>query len=325
MRVPKFPRFIRSNSHRLRDRNEGILQGGAGKSYSTISLALAIVNGTPWLGTFKPTRAGRTLNIAAEDSCDDIRRRAHAIAAAEHLDPAAMKRFHVLPIQDRVTSLVAVSGDAYAPSEDTKSLCAELESREPYDLVIVDPYGRIAGVSVDADNAAAAATISALAMIASAARGLVIGVTHTSLRARINAQNGSAEGSTGVRGATGQTDYARGVLRLEKDNDAIWLSLAKANHVAQWERVGLRRGEHGELVALDNYEIAEIAASRSSESKSEKKALAIKKRCDEDDAAARQAMADEPTASYRTLRARIEKARGCGKDRADAAILRCKP
>lgn len=209
------------------------------------------------------------------------------------------------------------------PSEDTKSLCAELAGRESYDLVVVDPYGRIAGVSVDADNAAAAATISAMAMIASASRGLVLGVTHTSLRARINAQNGAAEGATGIRGATGQADYARGVIRLEKDESVIWLSLAKANHVAPWEPVGLHRGEHGELVPLDAVDLAKIAVARSSEGKAAKREADRAKRDELDDDAARQAMESNPGAAFRVLRAIVMKERGCGKDRATDALHRC--
>lgn len=297
--------------------------GGAGKSYSEISLCVAVTSGTSWLNTFKVAAPGRTLIIAAEDSCEDIRRRYHAIAKAQGTPADATERFSILPIHDRVTSLVARVGDAFAPSDDTKSLCDELARLDPYDLVVVDPYGRIAGVSVDADNAAAAATISALAMISSAARGLVHGVTHTSLRARIAAQNGAAEGSTGVRGATGQTDYARGVLRLENDRDVIWLSLAKANHVAPWNPVGLRRGDHGELVPIDAADLAQIAASRSSEGKAAKREADIGKRNELDDAAAREAIADNPGKAFRVLRAIVMKARACGKDRATDALHRC--
>jgi hypothetical protein len=298
--------------------------GGAGKSYATIGLGLAIANGGTWLRTFKTAEPGRVLIIAAEDESDDIRRRAHAIARTEEMSPDSIERFHVLPIHDRVTSLVAKIGDAYAPSDDTKSLCDELAILEPYDLLVIDPYGRIAGVSVDADNAAAAATISALATIASAARGLVLGVTHTSLRARIAAQNGMAEGATGIRGATGQTDFARGVIRLEKDKDAIWLSLAKANHVAQWEPVALKRGDWGELMPLSMLELGMIAESSSKETKAAKKETARRERDQRDDDVARKAIAAHPELTDRQLRAIVEKARACGKDRAASAISRAR-
>lgn len=298
--------------------------GGAGKSFATIDLGLANASGGTWLGTLKVATPGRTLIVAAEDSCEDIQRRFHAIAKAQSTPDSVAERFSVLPLHDRVTSLVAKVGDVYAPSDDTKSLCDELAKLDPYALTVVDPYGRIAGVSVDADNAAAAATISALAMISTASRGLVLGVTHTSLRARIAARNGAPEGSTGIRGATGQTDYARGVIRLEKDNDVIWLSLAKANHVAQWEPIGLRRGEHGELVPLDAFELAEISAARSPDTKRAKREADIAERDRLDDIAAGKAIAENPDASLRTLRAIVCKNRKCGKDRADNAIARCR-
>lgn len=290
--------------------------GGAGKSYATIDLALAVISGGTWLDTFATRAPGRVLILAAEDSTDDIRRRAHAIGAARQIDATCMPRLGILPLVSSVTSLVARVGDVYVASEDTTSLCAQLAVGEPYDLVVVDPYGRIAGVCVDADNAAAAATISALAAIASTARGLVLGVTHTSLRARIAARAGAAEGATGVRGATGQTDYARGVIRIEHEEDAIYLSLAKANHVAPWERVALRRGDHGELVRVDPGDLPrpiDRAAARESERR-ERDRL--------DDVAARTALGEHPGASHRTLRSLVMAARACGKDRADSALER---
>lgn len=299
--------------------------GGAGKSYATIELGLAVASGGKWLRWFSTRRPGRALIVAAEDAIDDIRRRTHAIAAASGRYLAdAIERMHVLPIADRVTSLVTKAGDVYAPSNDTVTLCTELAGRDPYDLVIVDPYGRIAGVSVDADNAAAAATISALAMVSTAARGLVLGVTHTSLRARIAAQQGAPEGATGIRGATGQADFARGVLRLERDESAIWLSLAKANHVAPWEPVGLRRGEHGELIALDAIDIAKIHAEKSPDAKAAKREAAVSERDRLDDEAAREALRGNRTASVRALVALVRRTRSCGGDRAYAAVSRVK-
>lgn len=301
--------------------------GGAGKSYATIGLAMAVARGGAWLSTFRAAR-GRALLLAAEDGTDDIRRRAHAIASAEDDYPLdAIERMHVLSLGDRVTSLVAQRGDVYAASADTESLCAELAARDPYDLVVVDPYGRIAGVSVDADNAAAAATIGALAMLAAAARGLVLGVTHTSGRARLAARNGAPEGATGVRGATGQVDYARGVLRLERDeaSDLLTLSLAKANHVAPWAPVMLRRGERGELIALDADELATVEAERAPRTAADREADKEHKRRERDrldDVAARQALGEHPGLPVRDLTAIVRKARACGGDRAHAAITR---
>lgn len=298
--------------------------GGAGKSYLTIGLCLAVVSGEDWLGSFQVARPGRVLIIAAEDSCEDIRRRVHAIAASSGSTSIAIERFHVLPIHDRVTSLVAKVGDAYAASEDTKSLCAELARGDGYDLVIVDPYGRIAGVSIDADNAAAAATISALAMIATAARGLALGIGHTSLRARVAARSGAPEGTTGIRGATGQGDYARGVLRLEETGGAIWLSVTKANHVAQWESIALKREERGELVPLSAAEVEGLARVNSTDDKQAKKQAAAAERDKLDDASARTALANHPAASVRDLVAIVRGDRHCGSDRAHAAVSRAR-
>ncbi len=291
--------------------------GGAGKSYATIDLAIAVASGGAWLDTFA-ARQGRALIIAAEDSVDDVRRRVHAIGSARQFDSMLIEHLSILPIKDCVTSLVARVDDVYAASADTKTLCAQLANDKPYDLVVIDPYGRIAGVSVDADNAAAAATISALDQIAAAARGLVLGVTHTSLRARLAARDGAAEGATGIRGATGQSDYARGVLRLEQSDGQIWLSLAKANHVAPWEPVALCRGDRGQLVRVAPADLPQR------QDKAAAKEAERRERDRLDDVAAREEIGARPLASFRALRAVVMGKRGCGKDRADAAIERVK-
>lgn len=301
--------------------------GGSGKSYALISLAMTIARGGLWLGAFRAARPGNSLILAAEDSLDDIRRRVHAIASAERDYPSdAIARVHTLELGDRVTSLVAQNKDVFSASPDTLALCAFLAARPAYDAVFVDPYGRIAGVSVDADNAAAAATISALAMIASAARGLVLGVTHTSNRARLAARGGTPEGATGVRGATGQVDYARGVLRLEPDGaDLVSLSLAKANHVAPWAPLALRRGDRGVLCPLTDDERAKVDADRLPRTKAEKTAAKERDTRDrdrQDDVAARQAVGEHPKAGVGELCAIVRGTRGCGQGRAFAAVSR---
>lgn len=301
--------------------------GGTGKSYTTIAQAMAVARGGLWLSTFR-ARLGRALIIGAEDNLDDYRRRVHVLAAAEDDYPTdAIERVHFLSLHERLVSLVATRGEVYATSPDTLSLCSQLEKLDPYDLVVVDPYGRIAGVSVDSDNAAAAATISAMAQIALAARGVVLGVTHTSSRARLAARAGSPEGATGVRGASGQVDYARGVIQLERDDQAklLTLTLTKANHVAPWEPVVLRRGDRGELLAVSADELAEASEQRAPRTRAEKSAARereTRERDRLDDVAARQSVGERPGASVRELVAMVRGKRACGQERAHAAVSR---
>jgi hypothetical protein len=167
-----------------------------------------------------------------------------------------------------------------APTEHVAALCALVQARGPYALVVVDPLARISGASIDGDNVAACALITALESIATAAGGLVLGVHHTSQTAR---RTGLVD-ATAVRGATGLGDSARMVLVLTSEEiehgdagidarlgEIVTVTRAKANHVGRWEPLQARRGDHGVLTGLDSYDRDMLAAAKAGATPSAKR------------------------------------------------------
>jgi|GEM_PF-1034111 len=237
-----------------------VAAGGAGKSFVAVAAAIAVATCTPWLGVMHPTSAGRALIISAEEPADEIRRRVYDIATEHGIQSIPDGAIDIIDIHDAHVPLL--SPDA-RPSEHAHALVDLVRRRGPYALVIVDPLARISGASIDGDNVAACALITALESVASAAGGLVLGVHHTSQTAR----RAGIVDATAIRGATGLGDSARLVLVLTVESvdvadtpqwadlgEIVTITRAKANHVGRWEPIQLRRGDRGVLVPLDRAE-----------------------------------------------------------------------
>jgi RecA-family ATPase len=264
----------------------------------------------------------------------------------------------VLDLHDAVCPLLDADGLA---TDHAAAIVALVRERGPFALVVVDPLARLAGASIDADNGAAGALVSVLEEVATAAGGLVLAVHHTSLNAR---RNGTTD-ATAIRGATGLGDSARLVMLLsvqdldhgDADVDArlgevVTLRLVKRNHVPAWEPVELRRGEHGELLALDASDVERVEQARAAASPSQREATRRSEReatrgahdgaadakrqkreaaegekVAREDAAARAILAERGDQLscrewYAAMRARLEH---CSKDRAEAARERVRP
>lgn len=331
-----------------------VAAGGSGKSYATVAAALAIATGFAWLGTLVPETAGRTLLVSAEEPADELRRRIHHVASALGIKEIPNDSIDVIDVHD--VHLPLLDADANE-TEHAQALLDLVASRGPYSLVVFDPLARLAGAPIDADNRAACALITTLERVASAARGLVIAVHHTSLTAR---RAGTTD-ATAIRGATGLGDSARMVLTLGVEelagvdsqlSELVTLRRAKANHVAKWEPIELRRGDHGVLMPLDAVDLALITeakqsvnhrkgatAAREAEREQTRNARAQKdaerrvlrgaereaetrQRDADDDDAARDCVSRFPNAPVRDLVAHLKASRACGSTRAHAAVQR---
>jgi RecA-family ATPase len=335
--------------------------GGGGKSYATGDLALAVATGRAWYDLGTSGRSGRVLMLVAEDEADDLRRRLKRIADRRYPDAAVGNRIVILPLRGRMVSFVQqdrLTG-AYGQGEGLRDLIDYVEaerevSNAPFDLVIVDPISRFAGVSLDKDSAAATAFIDALDRLSDAAGGLVLGVAHTNKLSRAS-DKGAAEAAD-VRGSSGLIDGPRGVIQLapevdkhtKKPTGLVILSATKGNHVARWNDIVLRRGEGGVLEPLDEVDRALFEAqrkgqapagrqaARESESNARKDRQATAKvdraararaetrarkdaEAEADVLVVRQIMASGTAGRLRDLvRAQLH----CGADRADALIAR---
>ena len=331
--------------------------GGAGKSYATIDLALAVAVGGTWLGTLNMVRPGRVLIVSAEEPAEEIRRRLYYVARSAHVATISADTIDILDVHDVHVPLL---GDEGHPSSNATALIDLVRERGPYSLVIIDPIARVAGAPIDADNVAACALISVLESIATAAHGLVFGVLHTSLAAR----KAGIVDATAVRGATGLGDSARMVLVLSveqiKHGDAeiaarlgeiVTVRCAKVNHVRAWAPIELRRGDHGELIALDSHDREMVAETRRGSDRSatkrkareadhaERKAVeeheraakaaersrATVERANRIDAEVVAAVRERPGIGASDLRIAIKARAECGADHADVAVRRTHP
>jgi hypothetical protein len=328
--------------------------GGAGKSYLTIALALAVASGTDWIGVMRIVRAARVLVASAEEPADELRRRLYYGAASGRVATSPAGAIDLLDLHDVHVPLLDHEGHA---TEHAAALVALVHEHGPYALVVVDPLARLAGAPIDADNVAAGALVSVLESVATAAGGLVVAVHHTSLTAR----RAGDVGATALRGATGLGDSARmvltlGVERVKHDDgevgarlgEIVTLRAAKANNVRRWEPIELRRGEQGELLPLDAADRALLDQARQSadtsaaqrtareadrearrtrdaaerEAGRDARDQAAASRASEIDAAAATAVGETPGIGAADLRTAVRARARCGADAADVAVRR---
>jgi RecA-family ATPase len=214
------------------------------------------------------TEKGKVLIVTAEDERDELRRRLYDVAKARGLSSVPSDSVHVLDFHDASATLL--DKDA-APTEFSGRLLDFIVQHGPYALVVLDPVARLAGASIDKDNGNASALIAMFEAVSTAAGGLVVGIHHTSLNAR---KTGLIDAAA-LRGATVLGDNSRmvlflGVTELEFDDpdvaerlgELVTLSCVKANYVRKWKPIDLRRGEHGELLPLDDFDKDLVAAAR---------------------------------------------------------------
>jgi hypothetical protein len=305
--------------------------GGIGKSYATVALALAVATASVWLGVLTIARAGRVLILTAEDSRDEVQRRLYHVARSHRIASVPHGAIDVLDLHDTHTPLLDANG---GPTEHAEQLLRLVTEHGPYALVVVDPLARLAGAPIDADNVAAGALVTVLERIATSARGLVLGVHHTSLSAR---KTGDV-GATAIRGATGLGDSARLVMTLAAETashgdaeidarlgEIVTLRAAKANHVRRWDPIELRRGEHGELLPLDAADRDMVSQARSASDPQVAREEARTSREATEDAAVLRVVSDRPGISTRDLERAVRVAAGCGSSRAQVAIERVTP
>jgi hypothetical protein len=337
-----------------------VAEGGAGKSFATVALGLAIATCTPWFGVLVPQRRGRVLFVSAEESAEELEHRRYY--AAKHsglLGQVPMGAIDTLDVH--AGAFTFLDPRSFAVTDRGNALLELVSRRGPYDLIVIDPLARVSGASVDKDNAAAAALIGFFEQLSAAASALVFTPHHTDKIAR---REGIID-ATAVRGATGLGDSARMVLVLasnkvdhgdpstnERIGDIPVLHCTKANGVRRWDPIELRRTEDGTLVpldAIDRAAVRDASHGRSREGRETAKRQeqearlagvharqrieraarkvaaeqAKREELEEDDRVARQLRADFPGLSHTSLRSKFVLLRApCGDHRANDALRR---
>src|SRR5690606_3678922 len=112
-----------------------------------------------WLGVLEPQRAGRVLIVSAEEPAEEVRRRIFHVAQAHGLREIPAGSIDVVDVHD--VHMPLLTSDSL-PTDHAAELVALAKARGPYALTIVDPLARLSGASIDGDNVAACALVTAL-------------------------------------------------------------------------------------------------------------------------------------------------------------------
>ena len=104
----------------------------SGKTWLAIELAVAVASGKPCLGRYPVRRRGHVLLYAAEDTADDIKHRATAVAAARGIDD----------LERLAVGLITVDGLRLDHPEHQDRLACTVETLQPR-LLILDPLVRL--------------------------------------------------------------------------------------------------------------------------------------------------------------------------------------
>ncbi len=310
-----------------------VAAGGVGKSMVTIAAALAIATGTALFEVLEPEEPGRALIISAEEPHDELRRRIHATAKARGIASIPKGAIDIIDIHNKHRHLLTRDGE---PTKCAEALIEMVRERGPYALVVLDPIAKMSGANIDKDNSVATALITTFEQVATAARGLALGVHHTSQEAR----RSKIIDATAARGATGLTDSARLVLVAQAEEiehedlltherlgEIVTITRAKANHIRRWHPIQLRRGDEGVLLPITERDAEIVAAARKTSQPAAKReadrTARTTARQAEEDAAVIEIVSAEPGLGVRALRTKMRLKLGkCSDHAADDAVER---
>lgn len=194
-------------------------EGGTGKSFLALELALSVAMGRTIVKGFTPTAEGRVLCCFGEDDDHVVSRRLEAISESlmigeEHITGAL--RFGKLSFLN-CQSAALLKVDTFGGITRSAAFLDLLErcKREQYRLVIIDPLVSWAGIANENDNAAMQAVALALIDIATASNGAVLVLHHANKASK--RQGDMAQ--TSARGASSLLDAARWVMSMRTLTD----------------------------------------------------------------------------------------------------------
>ena len=187
-------------------------EGGAGKSWWTIQLAVAVALGREFLG-HDVSGVGRVVLASAEMSKEDMddRLRYALTAAGLHSERErgdVLERIVRIPLQGVDVSFVRGDGDSTEVVEQFRSL---VESND-FDLVILDPLSQFGGPGVEADPVIGNGLVRVLSSFSDGRnKPTVLIVHHTNKMSR----GGVKTTSAAARGTSALTDGVRWQGNLE--------------------------------------------------------------------------------------------------------------
>ena len=183
------------------------LIGGAPKSYKTwlaLDMAVSIASSTPCLGLYHPTRQGRVLLYAAEDSQSVLKKRIEAIC---HHRKLSLNKLDIFVITaDRLRLDLAT---------DQKRLAHTVELLNP-DLLLLDPLVRLH--RIDENSAGEVSTLLDYLRTLQRQHNLAITLVHHTRKNSASTHPGQA-----LRGSSDLHAWSDCGLYLRRKNDHLML------------------------------------------------------------------------------------------------------
>ncbi len=250
-------------------------EGGTGKTYAMVQLAVSVATGRRWLGHFDvatEARRGRVCIAMAEEGEGDWHRRVYPTVEALGLDAREKdlvhQRVQPLPLMGKNVALLAPNADGILTetaeyhalrsrlrndavrhhpncrkSQDPRLRIPCLDACMPgWSLIIIDPLARWAGPETEKDNHAATRFIQLMEALTDVpGNPTVIVVHHSSKDAR-------KQGKADARGVGGITDAARWHATMRADHGDVLFAQQKSNYsIPMVQDLRLRRGRGGVL------------------------------------------------------------------------------
>lgn len=211
--------------------------GGLGKSWLAMMLAMSVVLGRAWLG--RATVAGSVFYFSAEDELSEVHRRLDAIARVWGVDLADLDPLRIVSLAEAPAVMAAPSPAGILAPTPLFSVFETWVSEDPPALVVVDTVADTFGGNEN-DRAQVRQFVGMLRGFAIRNDCAVLILSHPSIE-------GMRSGS-GLSGSTAWNNSVRARLYLsrpkseagEPDPDARLLAVAKSNYGRAGDEIALR-------------------------------------------------------------------------------------
>lgn len=189
-----------------------LADGGVGKSFLALQLAVSAALEVPFLDTFSVETPGRTALVLGEDDLEDVHDRLYRICNALGLGKAERtqvgERVAIVPAVGLLSTNL-ITADRYGKAQPAAFLndLIELLNAEAtaggfeWACVTIDPLARFAGPGVETDNNMATQFVAAVESISTSVRGRpTVLVTHHTAKVENRARSaGEGRGVSGIR------------------------------------------------------------------------------------------------------------------------------
>jgi len=215
-------------------------EGGTGKTFALIQLAVSIVTGRRWLDYFDVPHTGRVLLALAEEDREELHRRLFAVARAmrltEQQERLAGERIVALPLAGMPVSVM--DADGVSESSFLRWLRGRLKG-EDYRLVVLDPLSRFAGADTEKDNAAATRFVQQVESMVTP--DCTVLVSHHSRKPSQQGDAAAGASAHNARGASALGAGFRWAAELQTIGIGARFAVTKSNYSQHGRPIDLQR------------------------------------------------------------------------------------